>query len=275
MAEPEINAFLIHLAAKEKLSASTQNQALSALLFLYRRVIGHEVGDLGEVIRVRKPKRLPMVMTRDEVKAALAQPRGDKRLVASLLYGMGLRLMECLRKRVQDIGFSRGETLVRDGKGFKARMTMRPESLRQGLQEHLQGVMSVLQWDLAEGWRRVQMPSALEHKYPNAPAEWRWQWVFPQEERWKNPKSGRQGRHHSDASPVQKAMRSAVVRTGLTNPVTCHTFRHSFTTHLLEGCYDVQTVQELLGHADVKTTMVYAHALNRRPAGVQGPVDDL
>jgi integron integrase len=193
MAEPEINAFLTHLAVQEKVSSSTRNQALSALLFLYRHVIGREVGRLGEVIRARKPPRLPVVMTRDEVKAVLAQLTGDKWLMASLLYGAGLRLMECLRLRVQDIDFSRNEILVRDGKGAKDRITMLPESLKAPLQGHFKKVRAVHERDLAEGWGRVLMPDALDRKYPNAPKEWRWQWVFPQENRWKNTQTAKKG----------------------------------------------------------------------------------
>jgi integron integrase len=275
MAEPEINAFLTHLAVKKKVSASTQNQALSALLFLYRHVICHEVGDLGEVIRARRPTRLPVVMTRDEVKAVLSQITCDKWLMASLMYGAGLRLMECLRLRVQDIDFSRNEILVRDGKGAKDRITMLPESLKAQLQDHLKKVKAIHEKDLNEGWGGVLMPDALDRKYPNAPKEWRWQWVFPQENRWVNLKTKEQGRHHVDESLLQKAVRDAVARVGLTKRVTCHTFRHSFATHLLEGGYDIRTVQELLGHSDLKTTMIYTHVLNRGPAGVRSPIDGL
>ncbi|MEW5995360.1 MAG: integron integrase [Candidatus Zixiibacteriota bacterium] len=273
--EPEINAFLSHLALREKVSASTQNQALSALLFLYRHVLGREIGDLGEVIRARKPKRLPVVMTREEVKAVLSNLTGDKWLMASLMYGAGLRLMECLRLRVQDIDFSRNEILVRDGKGAKDRITMLPESLKAPLQDHLKRVKRVHEKDLADGWGRVLMPDALDRKYPNAPRDWRWQWVFPQENRWKNTKTGEEGRHHVDESLVQKAVREAVARAGLTKRATSHTFRHSFATHLLEGGCDIRTVQELLGHNDVKTTMIYTHVLNRGPSGVRSPMDGL
>jgi integron integrase len=275
MAESEINAFLTHLAVKEKVSASTQNQALSALLFLYRHVIGRQVGDLGEVIRARKPMRLPAVMTRQEVKSVLANLTGDKWLMASLMYGAGLRLMECLRLRVQDIDFERNEILVRDGKGAKDRITMLPVTLKAPLQEHLKKVKAIHEKDLAEGWGRVQLPDAVDRKYPNAPKDWRWQWTFPQENRWVNPQTKEQGRHHMDESLVQKAVREAVVNAGLTKRATCHTFRHSFATHLLEGGYDIRTVQELLGHSDVKTTMIYTHVLNRGPAGVRSPVDGL
>jgi len=275
MGEPEINAFLTHLAVKEKVSSSTQNQALSALLFLYRHVLGREVGDLGEVIRARKPKRLPVVMTRDEVKAVLANLTGDKWLMASLMYGAGLRLMECLRLRVQDIDFSRNEILVRDGKGGKDRITMLPESLKAPLQEHLKTVKGIHERDLADGWGRVLLPNALDRKYPNAPKEWRWQWVSPQENRWKNSKTGEEGRHHVDESLVQKAVRQAVTAAGLTKRATCHTFRHSFATHLLESGYDIRTIQELLGHKDVSTTMIYTHVLNKGGHGVRSPMDGL
>jgi integron integrase len=275
MAEPEINAFLTHLAVKEKVAASTQNQALSALLFIYRHVLGREVGDLGEVIRARKPKRLPVVLTRDEVKAVLANLSGDKWLMASVMYGAGLRLMECLRLRVQDLDFSRNEILVRDGKGAKDRITMLPESLKAPLQEHLETVKAIHERDLADGWGRVLLPNALDRKYPNAPKEWRWQWVFPQENRWKNSKTGEEGRHHVDESLVQKAVRQAVTAARLTKRATCHTFRHSFATHLLESGYDIRTIQELLGHRDVSTTMIYTHVLNKGGHGVRSPMDGL
>lgn len=275
MAEPEMNAFLTHLAVTEKVSASTQNQALSALLFLYRRVLGREVGNLGEVMRARKPTRLPVVMTREEVKAVFANLSGDKWLMASLMYGAGLRLMECLCLRVQDLDFASNEVLVRDGKGAKDRITMLPVSLRKPLQDHLQKVKKMHEKDLCDGWGRVPLPDALDRKYPNASTEWRWQWVFPQENRWRNTKTGEQGRHHVDESILQKAFKRAVQEAGLTKRATCHTLRHSFATHLLEAGYDIRTVQELLGHSDVRTTMVYTHVLNRGGRGVKSPVDTL
>lgn len=275
MAEADINRFLTHLAVTKKVSASTQNQALAALLFLYRQVIGRDVGDLGEVIRARKPERLPVVMAREEVKAVLANLTGEKWLIAAILYGAGLRLMECLRLRVQDIDFSRNEILVRDGKGAKDRITMLPESTKVLLQDHLKQVKAVHQKDVAEGWGRVQLPHALDRKYPNAPKDWRWQWVFPQEHRWVNGKTKEEGRHHIDESLVQKAVREAVTMAGLTKRATCHTFRHSFATHLLESGSDIRTVQELLGHRDVKTTMIYTHVLHRGPAGVRSPLDGM
>jgi integron integrase len=275
MSEQEINAFLTHLAVKDKVSASTQNQALSALLFLYRRVIRRPVGDLGEVIRARKPKRLPVVMSRAEVKALLAALNGDKWLMASLMYGAGLRLMECLRLRVQDIDFSRNEILVRNGKGGKDRITMLPESLKAPLQVHLRKVKAIHDGDLADGWGRVLLPDAVARKYPNAAKEWRWQWVFPQEKRWKNIRAGEEGRHHVHETILQRAVKQAVIKVGLVKHVGCHTFRHSFATHLLEAGYDIRTIQELLGHKDVATTMIYTHVLNKGGPGVRSPMDGL
>jgi integron integrase len=231
MAESEINAFLTHLAVKERVSASTQTQALSELLFLYRYVLDHKIGDLGEIVRARKPKHIPVVMTREEVKTVLNHLTGDKWLLASLMYGAGLRLMECLRLRVQDVDFSRNEITIRDGKGAKDRITMLPESLKKSLQEHLRKVMAIHEKDLSDGWGRVPMPNALDRKYPNAPVDWRWQWFFPQERRWKNPRTGEQGRYHVDESLVQKAVKNAVANAGLTKRVSSHTFRHSFATH--------------------------------------------
>jgi integron integrase len=195
--------------------------------------------------------------------------------MASLLHGSGLRLMECLQLRVQDLDFSGRELLVRDGKGGKDRRTMLPQSLIPVLQEHLNHVKRVHEKDLDDGWGRVILPGALERKYPNASTEWRWQWVFPQENRWKNRTSREEGRHHTDESLIQKAVKIAVTKAGLTKRISCHTFRHSFATHLLESGYDIRTIQELLGHNDVKTTMIYTHVLNRGPAGVRSPMDGL
>ena len=196
------------------------------LLFLYRYVIGREVGDLGTVIRARKPKRLPVVMTHAEVKAVISRLDGDKRLMASLMYGAGMRLMECLRLRVQDLDFSRGEITIRDGKGGKDRVTMLPESLKQSLQRHLETTKTTHEKDLAEGWGRVRMPDALDRKYPNAPTDWRWQWVFPHENRWKNTKTGEEGRHHVHETILQRAVKEAVRKAGIVKRVGCHTFRH-------------------------------------------------
>ena len=275
MGEAEINAFLTHLAVKEQVSASTQNQALSALLFLYRYVLDREIGDFGKVIRARRPKRLPVVMTREEVKAVLDHLEGDKWLMASLMYGSGLRLMECLRLRVQDVDFAGSQITVRDGKGNKDRRTMLPESVKAPLRRHLKRVRAIHEKDRAAGYGRVSMPYALSRKYPNAGSEWCWQFVFPQRHRWVNARTGQQGRHHVDESMIQKEVKSAVREAGVTKRASCHTFRHSFATHLLEDGYDIRTVQELLGHKDVRTTMVYTHVLNRGGKVVRSPVDAL
>lgn len=273
MAEPEINEFLTHLAVKQKVSASTQNQALCALLFLYRHVINKQVGNLEELVRAQKPQRLPVVLTRDEVKAVLDELKDDKWLIASLLYGTGMRLMECLTLRVQDIDFNRNEITVRNGKGAKDRITMLPSVIKAPLQQHLAKVKVIHQKDMRDGWGKVALPNAIGRKYPHAATEWGWQWVFPQIRRWRNPQTGEQGRHHIDESLVQKAVTQAVRQCGLTKPASCHTFRHSFATHLLAAGYDIRTVQELLGHKDVKTTMIYTHVLNRGGLGVRSPID--
>ncbi|MFA5876438.1 MAG: integron integrase [Candidatus Margulisiibacteriota bacterium] len=275
MAEEEVNAFLSHLAVNEKVSASTQNQALCALLFLYRYVIGRRIGELGEVVRARKPKRLPVVMTRDEVAAVLSRLNGESWLKASFMYGAGLRLMECLRLRVQDVDFRANQILVRDGKGNKDRVVMLPRAVKKPMLEHLRSVRDVHKRDLADGFGRVVMPYALDRKYPHAAADWRWQFVFPQKHRWRNASTGQQGRHHVDESLVQRVVAEAVRSAGLTKRASCHTFRHSFATHLLENGYDIRTIQELLGHKDVKTTMIYTHVLNQGGKGVQSPIDKL
>lgn len=275
MGEPEINAFLTHLAVDEHVSASTQNQALSAILFLYRNVLGREVGDLGQVAHARTPKRLPVVLTRSEVRAVMANLEGDAWLMASLLYGSGLRLSECLGLRVQDLDFERAEVTVRRGKGGKDRVTMLPLALKQPLRDHLEHVREIHLRDLADGWGRVSLPSALERKYPNAPTEWAWQWVFPQQRRWKNTRTGEQGRHHVHDTILQRAVKDAVRRAGIEKPAGCHTLRHSFATHLLEAGYDIRTIQELLGHKNVSTTMIYTHVLNKGGRGVCSPMDDI
>ena len=275
MGGPEINRFLTYLAVRMRVSASTQNQALAGILFLYRHVLHREVEDLGPVIHARKPKRLPVVLTRDEVIDVLAELTGAERLMAALMYGSGLRLMETLRLRVQDVDFSASEIVVRGGKGDKDRVTVLPESTRQPLLEQLETAKRLWKGDLAAGWGRVWLPDSLSRKYPNAAAEWPWQWVFPQETRWVDAETGDQGRHHVHPTIVQRAMRDAVRRSGVAKHATCHTLRHSFATHLLEGGYDIRTIQELLGHKNVSTTMIYTHVLNKGGYAVRSPMDRL
>lgn len=273
MAEAEVNQFLTHLAVKEKVSASTQNQALSALLFLYRYVLDRQLGQLGNVIRARKSKRLPVVLTRGEVKAVLKHLRGEPRLIAVFMYGTGMRLMECLRLRVKDVDFGASEVTIREGKGDKDRRTMLPEKVRAALLEHLECVQKIHARDLAAGYGRAPLPYALSRKYQTASSDWGWQFVFPQATRWANPKTREQGRHHVDMSIIQKAIKTAVRAAGIDKPATSHSLRHSFATHLLEDGYDIRTIQELLGHKDVSTTMIYTHVLNRGGRGVKSPAD--
>ncbi len=273
MGAPEVEAFLSDLAVRGDVSASTQNQALSAILFLYKQVLQIELPWMDGVIRARRPQRLPVVLTREEVACVLAQLDGTLWLVASLLYGSGMRLMEALRLRVKDVEFSRGEILIRDGKGQKDRVTMLPRKLAAPLQLHLERVRALHQQDLQEGFGRANLPNALARKYPNAAAEWGWQFVFPSINRSADPRSGGIFRHHLHEKTIQRAIRNAVRRVGLHKPATPHTLRHSFATHLLEGGQDIRTVQELLGHSDVKTTQIYTHVLNRGGMGVLSPLD--
>jgi integron integrase len=273
MGEAEINAFLSHLATEQRVSASTQNQALAALLFLYRTVLGGDVGNLEGVIRARKRQRLPVVLTVGEVRAVLHHLDGAEALVAKLLYGGGLRLMEALRLRIKDVDLEQRCITVRCGKGDKDRRTVLPSSLVEPLKGHMNEVQHQHQNDLSAGWGAVELPHALERKYRNAAREWGWQWLFPQGRRWRDPRQNIEGRHHLDPSLVQRAVRAAVQAAGISKPATCHTFRHSFATHLLEQGADIRTIQELLGHSDVKTTMIYTHVLNRGPSGVRSPAD--
>ena len=273
MGAPEVEAFLSDLAVRGDVSASTQNQALSAILFLYKQVLQIELPWMDGVIRARRPQRLPVVLTREEVASVLAQLDGTLWLVASLLYGSGMRLMEALRLRVKDVEFSRGEILIRDGKGQKDRVTMLPRKLAAPLQLHLERVRALHQQDLQECFGRANLPHALARKYPNAAAEWGWQFVFPSINRSADPRSGCIFRHHLHEKTIQRAIRNAVRRVGLHKPATPHTLRHSFATHLLEGGQDIRTVQELLGHSDVKTTQIYTHVLNRGGMGVLSPLD--
>lgn len=275
LAQGDVNRFLTHLAVKEHVAASTQNQALSAILFLYEHVLAQPLDRIQGVVRARRPKRLPVVLTVDEVSRIMAQLAGDKWLIAMLLYGGGLRLLEALRLRVKDLDFERGEITVREGKGDKDRVTTMPRVVVHPLRDHLRRVEIIHQQDLADGYGRVELPYALARKYPNANREWCWQYVFPQERRWINPRTGEQGRHHVHESLVQKAVKQAAHKAKLTKRVTSHTFRHSFATHLLADGYDIRTVQELLGHSDVKTTMIYTHVLNRGGRGVRSPADSM
>lgn len=275
MGAAEVEAFLTHLAVVGKVAASTQNQAKSALLFLYREVLGTELPWLDNIEQAKAPKRLPVVLTQTEVAAVLARLSATHWMIGSLLYGAGLRLMECLRLRVKDIEFSRGELLVRDGKGFKDRVTMLPAMVMPRLTEHLFRVQRLHGQDVAAGLGEVYLPYALERKYPSAAREWGWQYVFPSDTLSTDPRDGRVRRHHLQDQAVQRAMKQAVRDAGLVKPATPHTLRHSFATHLLEGGYDIRTVQELLGHSDVSTTMIYTHVLNKGGRGVTSPLDRL
>jgi integron integrase len=269
----EVEQFLTYLAVHGKVAASTQNQAKSALLFLYKEVLGLELSWLDNVEQSKVPKRLPVVLNRDEVQAVLSRLSGTHWLVASLLYGTGMRIMECLRLRVKDIDFKRREILIRDGKGFKDRVTMLPGTLAASLETHLAKVRVLHQTDLQQGYGAVYLPNALEKKYPNAARDWGWQYVFPSAKFSADPRSDAIRRHHVQDQSVQRAVKQAARDADLTKPATPHTLRHSFATHLLESGYDIRTVQELLGHSDVSTTMIYTHVLNKGGRGVVSPLD--
>lgn len=273
MGAAEVEAFLSHLAVEGNVSASTQNQALSALLFLYREVLAIELPWLDDVVRAKKPQRLPSVLNRGEVALVLERMEGTYSLMARLLYGTGMRLMECCRLRVKDIDFGQREILIRDGKGAKDRVTMLPETLVSDLQAHLVKRRRLYEDDLGKGMAEVFLPDALAKKYPNAPTEWAWQYVFPSGSYSVDPRSGHERRQHIDEKLLQRAMKKAVTASGITKFATPHTLRHSFATHLLEGGYDIRTVQELLGHSDVSTTMIYTHVLNKGGRGVVSPLD--
>ncbi|HYE34140.1 MAG TPA: integron integrase [Methylocaldum sp.] len=275
MGAPEVERFLTHLAVDRNVAASTQNQALSAILFLYKDVLGIELPWLSEVRRAKKPERLPLVLTVEEVKRVLARLDGQHWLMASLLYGAGLRLLECVRLRVKDVDFGYKQITVRDGKGQKDRMTMLPQAVIEPLKAHLEKVKVLHEHDVEEGYGEVYLPYALERKYPNAGREFGWQYVFSAQHRSRDPRSGKERRHHLDEQSLQRAMKKAVRAAGLTKPASCHTLRHSFATHLLQSGYDIRTVQELLGHKDVSTTMIYTHVLNRGGMGVNSPLDGL
>jgi integron integrase len=275
MGAVEVSRFLTSLAVERHVAASTQNQALAAILFLYKDVLDRDPGWVDDMVRAKRPQRLPVVLTQQEVQALLAALDGVPWMLGTLLYGSGLRLMECLRLRVKDVNFDRGEMVVREGKGNKDRVTMVPSAVVPKLRTHLERVRKQHEADVAAGFGRVGLPDALARKYPRADREWGWQWVFPSSTISADPRTGERRRHHLHETVPQRAIREAARRAGMTRPVGPHTLRHCFATHLLEAGYDIRTVQELLGHSDVRTTMIYTHVLNRGGRGVQSPVDRL
>jgi integron integrase len=275
LGEDAVTAFLSHLAVERNVAVATQNQALSAILFLYRQVLELELGWLKNVERASRLPRTPTVLSRAEVERVLARLQGTRWLVASLLYGAGLRVLECLRLRVKDVDFSYQQILVRDGKGDKDRVTMLPEKLAGPLRGHLARVRALHARDLDEGFGEVELPFALARKYPRAGKEWTWQYIFPSTRRSVDPRDGVVRRHHLDESVPQRAVKEALRACGIAKHASCHTLRHSFATHLLESGYDIRTVQELLGHSDVSTTMIYTHVLNKGGRGVKSPLDRL
>ncbi len=273
MGEREVSEFLSSLATAGHVSPSTQNQALAALLFLYRDTLRRKLPWIEGVVRARRAPRLPVVLNRGEVDAILGQLKGVPHLMAALLYGAGLRLMECCRLRVKDVDLSRGAIIVRDGKGRKDRVTMLPISLRDPLAAHLRAARLLHEQDLRRGWGHVELPGALDRKYPSASREWAWQWIFPATRRYRDAGTSQWRRHHLHESVLQRLIKIAVRKAGIAKPASCHTLRHSFATHLLERGYDIRTIQELLGHSDVTTTMIYTHVLNRGGRGVRSPLD--
>jgi integron integrase len=273
MGAAEISAILTHLAVAGHVSATTQNQAFSALLFLYQKVLEVDPGQIAGVVRAVRLKRLPVLLTREEVHKVLAELTGSYRLIGFLLYGSGLRLLECLRLRVKDIDFALNQIVVRQGKGGKDRRTMLPHVVVPQLREHLARVRELHERDRARGLGWVELPDALARKFPQAEYDWRWQWVFPSARLSRQPGTGRLGRHHAHEGSVTQAITQAGRKAGLSKRVTSHTFRHSFATHLLEDGYDIRTVQELLGHESVETTMIYTHVLNRGGRGLTSPLD--
>jgi integron integrase len=273
MGAEEVKSFIAHLATQRAVSASTQNQALSAVLFLYRHVIQKEIALPSVTIRAEKSKTLPTVLTHHEAMVVIGKMTGAPQLLAKILYGSGLRLMECLRLRVKDIDFGNHQIVVRDGKGEDDRSTILPDSLIPLLRTHIKTIQSIHQKDLKNGFGEVYLPYALAKKYPSAPKEFMWQYLFPAASLSTDPISKKTMRHHSDASSLQKAVRSAAKLAKIDKPVSPHTFRHSFATHLLQSGYDIRTVQELLGHKDVKTTMIYTHVLQRSGLAVKSPLD--
>lgn len=275
LGEKEINDFLSHLAVEGSVAGSTQNQALCAIVLFYGDVLKKKIGDLGDLIWAKKPKKLPVVLTKEEVKSVLGNLDGTVKIMATLVYGAGLRLKECLRLRVKDVDFSTDQIILCDAKGEKDRVVMLPHLAKAPLKTHLQRVRQLHEKDLAEGFGKVYMPYALGRKYPNAAGEWGWQYVFPSIKRSTDPRSGVERRHHAHRSVLEKGIKKAVRKAGIIKLASPHSLRHSFATHLLEAGYDIRTVQELLGHKDVSTTMIYTHVLNRGPLGVKSPADSL
>jgi len=271
----EVQQFLDHLARDRGVSASTQNQALAALVFLYNDVLAVRLEKQLTLVRAQRPERIPVVLTPSEVTTLLAELRGPPLLMASLLYGAGLRLLECARLRIKDVDFERHEIRVRDGKGQKDRIVPLPAALTSSLRDHIRQVERQHQDDLRNGAGCVELPGSLRVKFPNAPREWPWQWLFPATRKYLDPKTSETRRHHRHETAVQRAVRQAALTARLTKRVSCHTLRHSFATHLLESGYDIRTIQELLGHRDVATTMIYTHVLNRGALGVRSPLDAL
>jgi integron integrase len=275
MSAPEIRQFLTHLAVERQVAASTQNQALAALLFLYQDVLKQPLDRIADIERAKRPAHIPVVFTREEVRAILDRLDGTNRLVAGLLYGAGLRLLEALRLRVKDVDFQYNQIVVRDGKGAKDRITLLPATLKQPLRRQLKRAGALHEMDLQDGLGVVHLPYALARKYPNAGREWGWQYVFPSPLRSKDPRTGVERRHHLSESGLQRAIKVALHAAGISKAGSCHTLRHSFATHLLEDGYDIRTVQELLGHSNVSTTMIYTHVLNRGGKGVRSPLEQL
>ncbi len=275
MGAPEITAFLSSLATQRNVAAATQNQALAAVLFLYKQVLGVQLPWMDEIVRAQRPVRIPTVLTEAEVRRMLEACEGTPRLMLGLLYGAGLRQIECLMLRVKDLNFDYRHVVVRDGKGSKDRVSVLPDNLVAGLRRHLEKVRLLHRRDLADGHGEVWLPHALARKYPRAPREWAWQFVFPSARLSADPESGVLRRHHVYPDTLGRAVKRVARLAGIARPVSCHTLRHSFATHLLERGYDIRTVQELLGHSDVSTTMIYTHVMNKGARGVRSPLDRL
>lgn len=271
----DVVRYINHLVSNTRIAPSTQNQALNALVFLFTQILDTPLDELGNLVRAKRPRKLPVVLSQEQIRKVLAAVVPEYQLMAQILYGTGIRLMECLRLRVKDIDFEYHQIVVRDGKGAKDRAVPLPDVLEEPLKSHLLAVRDIHHRDALQGLGEVYLPDALARKYPNAPREWAWQYVFPGKQLSVDPRSNRTRRHHVHENTLQRAVKRAVKQAGIDKPVSCHTFRHSFATHLLESGYDIRTVQELLGHADISTTMIYTHAINRGAQGVKSPLDRL